>query len=228
MGLINIQMTNFENGVNNRNAANLFGSMGQLDPTKYHTHMEDFDRYAAGEWNVSGTGTEVLVDVDGGVLRMTTGASLNNNSRMVKVGEGFQFELSRPMYYRGRMSVNDSLDAELVIGLAAGADLVPTSGVVFQKLRGTRALSLIVRAFSVTEASAGNIANISDDENFTVEWYWDGIDRVYYGVNGNPQGYVTFTVIPNEQLAPSVGVIAGAASVMVADVDYLFTAKYRG
>ena len=41
MGLVNIQNTNFENGVTNRNAADLFGSMGHLDPTKFSTLYDD-------------------------------------------------------------------------------------------------------------------------------------------------------------------------------------------
>ena len=84
MGFINIQNTNFENGVTNRNANNLFGSMPQLDPTRLHDYWEDFNYYVAANYTISGAGagTVALGDLDGGTLRLTT-AGADNDAEFV-------------------------------------------------------------------------------------------------------------------------------------------------
>lgn len=229
MGLINIQMTNFENGVNNRNAADLFGSMGQLDPTKFHTLMEDFDFYLAADWTISGAGagTVALNNSLGGQLRLTTAGADDDAEFLIKVGDSFAPSASLPMYFRSRQSVDDAVDSEIVTGLADTAGLTPNNGIFFRKDDGDSALSVIIRSGSADVAIETDIADIGTSQ-FTCEFYWDGIDRVYYGVNGTPLGFLDASTLPVGILAPSFGVQAGAVAVLVGDFDYIFAAAERG
>lgn len=229
MGLVNIQNTNLENGITNRNAADLFGSMGQLDPTKFHSLMEDFDKYLAADWTVSevGVGTQALINSLGGQLRLTTAGADDDNGFLIKVGEGFAPTASLPSYFRARCSVDDATESDLVVGLADGVGLTPNNGIIFRKDDDDTALSVIIRSGSADVAIATGIADIGTSL-FTAEWYWDGIDRVYYGVNGAPLGFLDASTLPVGILAPSFGIQAGQAAALVGDFDYIFAADERG
>ena len=230
MGLIAIDNTNFENGVTNRNARDLFGSLRTLDPTRFHAYMEDFDYYVAANFTVSGAGagTQALADIDGGVLRLTTAGADDDAEFLVKNGEGYTLEQQqdRPVYFRCRLQTDDQTDSDLVAGLADTAGLTPNNGVFFRKDDDDTALTLVVRSGSADVATADNIADITA-AFFTVEWYWDGIDRVYYGVDGTALGFVEVTTLPVGELTPSFGVQAGSAAARQGDFDYIFAAKQR-
>lgn len=233
MGLVNIQITNFDNGINNRNAADLFGSLAQLDPTRFHTYMEDFDRFAATEWTISGAGagTQALQDGDGGLLRLTTAAVASNAELLQKVGEGFTIEQQqdRPVYFRARVQTDDATLAVLGVGLGDAPPVpLPTNGILFAKDAADQEIDFYVRSGGSTVASATNIATLEDSTFVTLEWYWDGIDRVYYGVNGTPLGFLDVTTVPVGELAPTFGVQTSTGVARIADYDYIFAAKERG
>ena len=234
MGFVNIQNTNFENGVINRNAANLFGSMEQLDPTRYHTYWEDFDYFLAADWTITGAGagTQALADGDGGLLRLTTAGADNDAELLQKVGEGFTVEAvqNRKMYFRTRLQVDDATESDIGVGLADAPPVpAPTNGILFVKDDDDAELDILVRSGGATVASATNIATVVTSTFFTAEWYWDGIDRVYYGVDGTPLGFLDLSglSLPVGELAPTFGVQAGQASALVGDFDYLMAAKQR-
>ena len=232
MGLINIQNTNFENGITNRNAADLFGSMGQLDPTHFHNYMEDFDYFTAADFTFSGVGagSQALADVDGGVLRLSTAGADNDSEFAVKNGQSFLMEAAanRKQYFRSRQSVDDETDSDLVVGLADGGGLTPNNGVFFRKDDDAATLDVIVRSGSADIATATAIATITT-AFFTTAWYWDGIDRIYYGVDGTPLGFLDLNglALPVGELQPAFGVQAGAVAVLVGDFDWVFAAKER-
>ena len=233
MGLISIDNTNFENGVTNRNARELFGSLRQLDPTRFHTYMEDFDYFTAADWTITGAGagTQALADVDGGVLRLTTAGADDDAELLQKNGEGFTIEAQqdRVVYFRARLSLDDATESDLGVGLADAPPVpAPTNGILFVKDDDDAELDILVRSGGATVASATNIATVTTSL-FTVEWYWDGIDRVYYGVDRNPLGFLDLNglSLPAGELAPTFGVQAGQAAALVGDFDYIFAAKQR-
>ena len=235
MGFVNIQNTNLENGVTNRNAADMFGSMAQLDPTRFHSYMEDFDYFhPLLDWDIVsvGGGTQALVDADGGVLRQTTGGADNDQEFLLKDEESFEIEAqqNRKMYYRTRLSLDDATESDLLAGLASPQPLTltPDDGVFFRKDDDDAELDFVVRSGAAEIAADTNIATMTT--NFTtLEWYWDGIDRIYYGVDGTPLGFLDLNglTLPAGSLAPAQAIQAGQAAVLVADVDYIFVAKER-
>ena len=233
MGFVNIQNTNFENGVINRNAADLFGSMEQLDPTRYHTYWEDFDYFTAADFTITGAGagTQALADVDGGVLRLTTAGADDDAELLQKNGEGFTVVASQnnKMYFRARLSVDDATESDLGVGLADAPPIpAPTNGILFVKDDDDTDLDILVRSGGATVASATAIATVTTSF-FTCEWYWDGIDRVYYGVDGTPLGFLDLNglSLPAGELTPTFGVQAGQAAALVGDFDYIMAAKQR-
>lgn len=231
MGLVNIQNTNLENGITNRNAAALFGSMAQLDPTRFHSYMEDFDYYVEANFGVSGAGagTRILAAVDGGALRLTTAGADDDAEFLIKNGLGYSIEAAqnRKVYFRTRASLDDATDSEIIAGLGDTAGLTPDNGIFFRKSDGSTTIDIIVRSGSAQIAGAA-VATITT-ALFTAEWFWDGIDRVYYGVDGTPIGFLDLSglALPVALLAPSFGVQAGAVAALVGDFDYIFAAKER-
>jgi len=233
MGLVNIQVTNFENGLNNRNAAALFGSMAQLDPTRFHNYMEDFDRFVAGEWAISGAGagTQALLPGQGGILRLTT-AGADNDAEFLTRTQAFRFDPGFPSYFRARLSVDDAVESDVVVGLAGAPGLTPNDGFIFRKDDGAAGLSILARSGGVTVASAADIFTVVSGDFFTCEFYYDGTSRLYYGVNGSPLGFLDLTVggvvmAPQFNQAISFGVQAGQVAALVGDFDYVYGSQER-
>lgn len=236
MGLVNIQNTNFDNGVTNRNAADLFGSMQQLDPTRFHSRMEDFDKYLAADWDITGAGagTIALTDGDGGLLLFTTAGADNDAENIQSDLEAFSFTTSFPLYFRVSLEADDVTESDIVAGLVATvADpQAPAEGVVFRKPDGAATVNIESYVGSSIVANADAITTLADDTRVTFEFYWDGIDRIYYGVDNTPLGFLDSLTIGTELTSGdtclTVGFQAGQVAALVGTVDYLFAAKHRG
>ncbi len=227
MGLVNIQMTNFENGVNNRNASALFGSMAQLDPTRFHNYMEDFDEFIAAQWTAVSTGNTAQQALDGGALRLVTGAVATNEESIIKLPANFSIAQQFPTYFRAKIVVDEATECNINVGLADSAGINPNNCIQFRKDTSDLDLDVLVRSASAGVDNASAIASIADDVSFTVEFFWDGQDRVYFGANGTPLGFLDASTLPVGVLAPTISVFAGAAGVVTLDLDYLFAATER-
>jgi hypothetical protein len=227
MGLVNIQMTNFENGLNNRNASSLFGSMAQLDPSRFHTFMEDFDEFVAAQWTLVTTGATAQIAADGGVLQLTTGAVATNEESMIKVPDNFDITQPRPTYFRAKIEVDEATECNINVGLADSAALVPNNCIQFRKDTSDLDLDVLLRSGSADIDVALAVASIANATSFTVEFYWDGQDRIYYGANGTPLGFLDASTLPVGPLAPTLSVFAGASGAVALDLDYLFAATER-
>lgn len=227
MGLVNIQMTNFDNGVNNRNAGDLFGSMAQLDPTRFHSYMEDFDYYTAGDWTLVSTGSLGLHTIDGGGVRLTTGAVATNEESLLKTTPGFEILQGQPTYFRAKIAVDEATECNINVGLADSAALAPNNCIQFRKDTADVDMDVLVRSGSADIDVDTAVATIADDVSFTVEFYWDGQDRVYYGMSGTPLGFLDVATLPVGPLTPTLSVFAGAAGAVTLDLDYFFAATER-
>ena len=232
MGLLRADNTNFENGVTNRNAANLFGSMGQLDPTAFHSLMEDFDFFEATAWAITGAGggTAALDDGEGGQILLTTGAAANDAVNIQKNGTGFTLEASRRAYFRAKFQVSVAADSQIVAGLqtVVADPQAPAEGLVFVKGAGgnTFTLSSFIGGVETPSDIFGSLVDATD---VTVEFYWDGINRAYFGVDGTPIGFLDLSAgVTGEVLTPTFGIQTAAAVSLTSSLDYLFIAQERG
>ena len=227
MGLVNIQMTNFDNGLNNRNAGDLFGSMAQLDPTRFHSYMEDFDYYTAADWTLVTTGSLGLHTIDGGGVRLVTGAVATNEESLLKTAPGFEILQGAPTYFRAKIAVDVADECNINVGLADSAALVPNNCIQFRKDTADLDLDVLLRSGSADIDVALAVAAIAAATSFTVEFYWDGQDRVYYGANGTPLGFLDASTLPVGPLTPTLSVFAGASGAVTLDLDYFFAATER-
>ena len=234
MGLVNIQITNFENGINNRNAADLFGSLAMLDPTRFHTFMEDFDYYDANDRAISqvGVGTQALQSFEGGALRLTT-AGADNDSALLSKTASFRWELGRPTYHRFQFLVDDTVESVIISGIVNSVAFAPTGGCYIRKNDDGTTADVIYEGTSGQVAALGVIDVPDDNERHNWAFYWDGISRIYYGFDGAALGFLDLDDgAGNINLATGnhfvlFGCEAGQAAALNLDVDYFFAATER-
>jgi len=223
----------FDTGLGDRDPADhpFGGIYGQLDPARWHTFMDDFDRYVAADWTVTETGiaTQALTDGDGGLLLVTNAAADNDASFQQKLGESFLFELGKPLVFGARLKVSEATQIDFTCGLQI-TDTTPldvTDGVFFQKDDGDALLDLHVEKNNVSTDALG-IATVVSDTFLTMEFAYDGGDRIYYGVNGVVKGFLATTNMPDDEvLTVSFGVQNGEAVAKTMTVDYLMASKLR-
>lgn len=235
MPFIDNQVTRFPDGVTNVGTSEITNSLKTFDPTLYHMYFEDFDYYVAGDWTVTetGTATQALTDADGGVLLITNSAADNDASFSQKVGESFLLETGKKLFFKALFAVSDATESDVVIGLQITdtAPLDVTDGIYFLKPDGQATFDFIVRQDATTGSeSEEDVGTLEDGEFMEVSFFYDGIDRVYYGVDGSVLGYLTATTstfLPNTELTISFGVQNGEAVAKTMSVDYIFVAKER-
>lgn len=232
MPLIDNLVTRFGNGLNNRDVGSIFASLAQLDPTRFHNYMEDFDYYLAGDWTVTevGVATQVLTDFEGGALLITNAAADDDSSFQQKVGESFIFELSSRMFFKCRFQVSDATQSDIVVGLQITdtSPLAVTDGVFFRKNDAVATIDLVAVKDSVEVVEAA-VATLVNDTIVELAFFWDGIDRIWFAIGDNPTGILTPGVsLPDDELLTiSFGIQNGEAVAKNMTVDYVFAAQER-
>lgn len=223
--------TRFPNGLTTAANGETLGNFILPDPTKAHVYFEDFDYYTAADWTVTetGTATQALTDVDGGVLLITNSAADNDASFSQKVGESFLFEAGKELWFKARFAVSDATQSDVVIGLQI-TDTTPlavTDGVYFIKPDDAAAMNFVVVKDS-TASTASAITTVVAATYMTVGFYYNGSDSVSYFVNDVKLGSLPVTNLPNDEtLTISFGVQNGAAAAKTMSVDYILAAKER-
>lgn len=222
-------------GISNVRPEAPLGAMGQLDPTKFHTFFDDFDRYVAADWTLTtteagaGSATEALTDADGGALLITNDAADNDADFFQKVGESFKFVAGKQLWFKARFKVSDPTESDFVMGLQI-TDTTPldvTDGVFFQKDDGDASLDFHVEKNN-TASDASAIHTMVADTFVEVAFHYNGKDAVVAFVDGDPVATVAVTNLPDdEELTVSFGIQNGEAVAKTMTVDYIFVAKER-
>ena len=142
------------------------------------------------------------------------------------------FVASARTYFRCKFNIDDATQSDIVAGLESivADPHAPAEGIVFVKADGATSIDIQSVVGSTVEQSATLDTALADATEITLEFYWDGVDRVYYGANGTPQGFLDLsdsTDLTTRETTPTFGVQAGEAAVKVASLDYLFAASQR-
>lgn len=228
-----LDVTRFPGGLSTRPLNDIFSSLGMPDPTRFHTFFDDFDTYTAGQWTVTETqagATQALTDGDGGLLLLTNSAADDDQILLQKVGESFRFAAGKRLFFKARLAVSDATQSDFILGLVI-TDTTPydtTDGVFFQKDDGAATVSFHAEKNNV-QVSAAAAATVVAATQTEFGFYYDGIDRIWYMVNGTVLGYITpSTSLPDdEDLTITIGLRNGEAAAKTMSVDYVFCAKER-
>lgn len=236
MGLADNAVTRFPNGLTNNSADDIFSALISSDPTKMHAYWNDFDVYTAGDWVVTETdagATQALTAGDGGLLLITNTATDDDLVSLQKTPAAFSMTAGKQAFFKARFKVSDATQSDFMLGVVI-VDTTPldaTDGIYFQKDDGDAELDVYCRKNATTGSNrATNIATVVSDTYLVVAWYYDGVDRVYYGVNGTVIGSLSAssTYLPDAtNLTVTIALQNGEAVAKTMTVDYVFAAKER-
>lgn len=226
-------VTRLPNGIGTRSIDDIFSDLKYPDPTRYHQFFDDFDRYAAADWTVTETdsgATEALTDGDGGLLLITNTAADNDLVSLQKVGESFKFAAGKKLFFKTRFKVSNATQSDIVIGLCI-TDTTPldvTDGMFFIKPDD----DVVVNFYSEknnTQTGATSIASMADDTFIELAFFWDGVSKCYYAVDGTVKGSITpgSNLCDDEDLTVTISLQNGSAAARTLTVDYVFVAKER-
>lgn len=226
--------TRFPSGINNATLNSALSNMGQLDPAKFHSFFDDFDRYLASNWTVTliGTGTQALTAGDGGLLLLTNTAADDDQISMQNTVASYLMEAGKRAFFKARFKISDATQSDLQIGLVV-TDTTPldgTDGIYFMKDDGDAQLDIYVRKDATTgSTSATNVATVVSDTYMTVGWEYNGKDEVGFFVNDVKVSSLsaTSTYLPDAALAVSFSIKNGEAVAKTMTLDYIFAAKER-
>lgn len=228
-------VTRFPGGVTNNGQDTIFADLLQTDPTRYHLYFNDFDVYTAGDWVVTETdagATQALTAGDGGLLLITNTAADDDLVGMQKTPASFTFTAGKKSFFSCRFKVSDATQSDVAIGLQV-IDTTPldvTDGIYFLKADGAATVDIFCRKNATTgSTTAAAIATLADDTFVTLAWYYDGVSKVAYAVNGTVGGALdgSSTYLPDTTCAVSMAIQNGAAAAKTMTVDYIFAAKER-
>ena len=228
-------VTRFPGGVANVGDTDLFADLVKPDPTKFHEFFDDFDNYTAGDWVVTETqagATQALTAGDGGLLLLTNSAADDDIVALQKTPAAFAFTAGKKAFFKARFKVSDATQSDLVIGLQV-VDTTPldvTDGVYFLKADGSAALSVVCRKNATTgSTSASSIATIVEDTFITVGFYYNGVDKVFYAIDGSVVGSLdgSSTYLPDTTCTISFAIQNGEAVAKTMTVDYIYAAVER-
>ena len=178
-----------------------------------------------------GTTTQLLVDVAGGALIITSGASENDGAQMQlggsadgeTVGESFAPVASKKSYFETTVTLNDATQTDFFVGLhVQDTTIIASRGsdyIGFRKDDGDALLD--VEAASGSSASdATSITTMSDATKVTLGFKVNGTDSVEFWVDGSLVKTIS-TDIPTALMKLSVAFLTGDASANTMSMDYL-------
>lgn len=240
MPLNSLQVTRFPNGVNNRPENDIWGgSMPIPDPTPFHIFDEDFDYFLAADWTITETqagATQALTAGNNGLMLLTNTAADDDINQIQKVPAAFLPTVGKKFFMKCIFQLSDVVQSDFAIGIQlANADgttlATATDGIFFLKVDGAATIALFVRQADVAANSvtSGAIATLVNATNVELACFYDGVDRVYYAVNGSVTGFVTVSsaILPNVVCAPIASLKNGEAVAKTATIDKLFVALER-
>jgi hypothetical protein len=177
----------FPKGIN----AEVQGSFSSMLPVpnllEVHPYFNDFDTYQATDWTITAsTGTNALVAGNGGILRMTTAAAVNDVQAIVKNPAAFAFVGGNQVWFMASLNVSDNTSAFNVGLIAGGTPMIPLDGVFFQKVAGSANIDLVIRKAGASTTLAA-VTTIGAATQTPLAFYYDGrAEPTIYVYSGTP------------------------------------------
>lgn len=160
----------------------------------------------------TGTSTHIAQAKAGGYLQWDAAAN-ENDGLQSQAEEGFKLEAGHPVHFRWIGNILEATQSDMLVGLC----ILDTSllggmsdGVYFRKVDGATALTFVTETGS-TETETTVLDTIVKDTDYELEFYYDGIGKVYAYLDGVLVATHT-THLPTTELAPSVAYLNGAAT----------------
>jgi hypothetical protein len=231
------QMARFAPGIGTVAENNILADFGLPDPTRWITHFEDFTQggFLATDWTTTavGTGTTAITDANGGALLVTTSGASGDSRYAQKIGRNMLMAVGKKAFFKARLSIDNVLTSSMIVGLQLN-DTTPkdaTDGIYFFKSSANSVDFFARRDATTGSRSATGVATMVNATMMEFGWAYDGIDTVYYSIDGVVRGGLnvagTTPALPDALLSLSFGVETNAVATRAMTVDYLFAAMER-
>ena len=233
--MLNIEVTQFPNGVGNQRDNSVMNSLPIPGPN-VALSVEDFamDSDYVSIWAATalGAGSAASNPLSAsGILQQTSaGAATDGNKFAANIGsdnDAFFLSAGTEAWFGVRLNTDDILNTILLLGFIPEADTVaPANGVFLRSVDGSADLEIVSRSANVEVATV--LGSLQNNVDYEIAFYYDGIDKISAQFVG-PDGVVGGggTVLP-AGLLPAVGTQptflyarGAAAGVTVLNVDYI-------
>ena len=229
--------TNFPDGVTNAALNSALTDLIIEDPTRDHTFFNDFDSYVAADWVVTavGAGTAALTAGNGGLLLLTNAAADDNSLVLQKTPAAFAMTANKRAWFSTKFQTSDVTQSDIMMGVVivntTPIATPPTDGIYFLKTDGAATIDIICRKNATTGSNSKTaIATLANATDITLQWYYDGNGRLFYGVNGVLVGSMdaSASFLPDAtNLTVTMVVQNGEAVAKTMTVDYIMAAFER-
>ncbi len=225
----------YDAGLSNVGAGSTLAQFGGLDPTRYHTFMDDFDVFDetdAVDWDVAATSGSVAgADGGNGTIVLTTKASDNSLAQIATMNETFALVSGKKAWFKTKISaMSGATQQDVVIGLHSDDQTpvanAPAAGVYFRKDDGDTNWDFQITSGSASIGSKSAIATATTGA-ITLGWYFDGTSGFSIFASDALVGTVSTTSFPTTELGVAATVQAGDGSAATMTLDYLFASNER-
>lgn len=153
--------------------------------------------------------------VDGGLL-LTTDANEDDGINLQLLGEPFKVSTScRLLYFYARLKASEATQIDWLIGLCITDTTLlggMSDGIYFEKLDGGTGISFTTEK-NATETQSDLLATFAADTEVELEFVYDkDAATVYAFINGVQVAAHTTNIVDDEDLTPSIQVLAGSAA----------------
>ena len=137
-------------------------------------------------------GTDDAEDEAGGILKIATGATVDEGDNLQVNGEAFHLADGYPLYFETRINVADVSNLDFFIGLApadteiiTGSKTTEINRIGFELEAGV--LNFLSSTTTLEKRINSNITE-TDDDWIRLAFFWDGDDNVHAWVDTNDNG----------------------------------------
>ena len=162
--------------------------------------------------------------VDGGLL-FTTDANEDDGINAQLKGESFKLNSSCQMaYFYAKLRADEATQIDWLVGLCITDTTLlggMTDGIYFEKLDGGTGVSAVTEKDS-TETQTDSLHTFAANADVELEFYFDqDTDKVEFFINGASVATHSANICDDEDLTPSIQVLAGSAAARTLTLKHL-------
>jgi len=153
-----------------------------------------------------------LQTTQNGIVKLLAAGNEDDGVNAQKNGEVWKLTTSDPLYFGARFAITEKTDSDAIIGLCiTDTDVIGavSDGVYFRTADGAATLTFVTESGS-SETESDSIQTLVNNTYYVVEFYWDGVSKVYAYLNGAYAG-VSATNVPTEELTITLAYLNGKA-----------------
>lgn len=225
----NISTTNLPGGITNAAIPSVLQAYGAPDPSVFHSFVNDFDTFEAGDWTGTATGsvTNAVIAGNGGILSMINSASNADLNSLQLKAASFALVAGSQTWMKLRFSVSNATNAALILGLiqTTTTPLTVTDGLYFSKAAASTTLTAkVAKASAISTINVGTLANATA---VNVGLHYDGNATITVWLNNVKVGSLPVTNLPTVNLNLTLAASNGTAAAITLNVDYAIVSSER-